>query len=189
MKAFRDSFILALPLLLWLPGAGAQAAEYRRVDLAGSHIRFTSRQMGVPVDGAFRKFDASLAFDPEAPARARGQLRIDLASIDTGNREANEEVVGAQWFDVKRHPHAQFEMRQIQPLGAGRFQVSGVMSIKGSSQPLAFSSAFKASGNQAVMEGAFVLKRLDFRVGEGIWGDVGVVANEVTVQFHLVLAE
>ncbi|MGH8832051.1 MAG: YceI family protein [Polaromonas sp.] len=187
MKAFRASFILAL--LLWLPGAGAQAAEYRRVDLAGSHIRFTSRQMGVPVDGAFRKFDASLAFDPEAPARARGQLRIDLASIDTGNREANEEVVGAQWFDVKRHPHAQFEMRQIQPLGGGRFQVSGVMSLKGSSQPLVFSSAFKASGKQAVMEGVFVLKRLDFRVGEGVWGDVGVVANEVTVQFHLVLAE
>lgn len=176
-----------LTVVLALSCACAQAAEYRRVDLAGSHIRFTSRQMGVPVDGAFHKFDASLAFDPEAPAAARGQLRIDLSSVDTGLREVNEEVVGAQWFDVRRHPEARFEMRQIQSQGAGRFQVSGVLSLKGASQPLVLNAVFKASGNQAVMEGAFVIKRLDFGIGGGIWGDVRVVANEVTVQFHLLL--
>ncbi|MFC5521840.1 YceI family protein [Polaromonas jejuensis] len=178
---------LVLPWLL-LPGTGVQATEYRQMDRTGSYIHFTSRQMGVPVDGEFRSFDASLAFNPEAPAQARGQLRIALSSIDTGLREANEEAVGAQWFDVKRHPEARFELRQIQPLGTGRFQVSGVMSIKGSSQPMAFGTLLKASGRQAVMEGSFVLKRLDFKVGEGLWGDVGVVANEVTVQFHLVLS-
>ncbi len=176
-----------LTVALLLSCACAQAAEYRRLDLAGSHIRFTSRQMGVPVDGAFRKFDASLAFDPEAPAAARGQLRIDLASVDTGNREVNEEVVGAQWFDVRRHPDARFEMRQIQSQGAGRFQVSGVLSLKGASQPLVMNTVLKASGSQAVMEGSFVIKRLDFGIGGGVWGDVRVVANEVTVQFHLVL--
>lgn len=176
-----------LAVALALSCACAQATEYRRVDLAGSHIRFTSRQMGVPVDGAFRKFDASLAFDPEATAAARGQLRIDLSSVDTGIREVNEEVVGAQWFDVRRHPEARFEMRQIQSQGAGRFQVSGVLSLKGVSQPLVLNAVLKASGNQAVMEGSFVIKRLDFGIGGGAWGDVRVVANEVTVQFHLVL--
>ena len=177
--------ILAAALALCC--AGAQAAEYRRVDPAASQIRFTSRQMGVPVDGAFRRFDASLAFDPEAPAAARGQLRIDLASIDTGNREVNEEVVSAPWFDVKRHPDARFELRQIQPRGAGRFEVSGVLSLKGASQPLVMNAMLKASGSQAVMEGSFVIRRLDFGIGGGVWGDVRVVANEVTVQFHLVL--
>lgn len=62
--------ISAMAAALLLSCACAQAAEYRRLDLATSHIRFTSRQMGVPVDGAFRKFDASLAFDPDAPAAA-----------------------------------------------------------------------------------------------------------------------
>ncbi|HEY3047232.1 MAG TPA: YceI family protein [Polaromonas sp.] len=178
--------ILAVALVLSC--VCAQAAEYRRVDLAGSNIRFTSRQMGVPVDGAFRTFDASLAFDPEAPTAASGQLRIDLSSVDIGIREVNEEVVGAQWFDVKRHPEARFEMRQIQPQGAGRFQVSGVLSLKGASQPLVLNAVLKASGKQAVMEGSFVIKRLDFGIGGGPWGDVRVVANEVTVQFHLVLS-
>ena len=177
-----------LAVLLALCCACAQAVEYRRVDLAGSHIRFTSRQMGVPVDGSFHRFDASLAFDPEAPAAARGQLRIDLSSVDIGLREVNEEVLGAQWFDVKRHPEARFEMRQIQPQGAGRFQVGGVLSLKGVSQPLVLNAQLKASSKQALMAGAFVIKRLDFGIGGGPWGDVGVVANEVTVQFQLLLA-
>ncbi len=175
-------------LTLLLASAGAQAAEYRRVDVAHSQIRFTSRQMGVPVDGVFRSFGASVTFDPAAPASARGQLRIALASVDTGNREANEEVAGAQWFDVQHHPSARFEMRQIQPLGAGRFEVSGILNLKGTSRPLLVDTTLQARGaNQAVMDGAFVLRRLDFGVGGGVWGDVGVVANEVTVQFHLVL--
>jgi len=177
-----------LVLALLLVGAGAQGAEYRHVDVTHSQIRFTSKQMGVPVDGVFHTFDADMAFDPQAPATARGQLRIALASIDTGNREASEEVIGAQWFDVKRYPMAQFEMRQLQPLGAGRFQISGVLSLKGVSRPLAVDATLKTSGaGQAVMDGSFVLKRLDFGVGGGVWDDVGVVANEVTVQFHLVL--
>ncbi|MDW5442438.1 YceI family protein [Polaromonas sp. SM01] len=177
----------ALAMVLLLACPGAQAVEYRQVDLAGSSLRFTSRQMGVPVDGTFRSFDASLVFDPEAPAAAKGQLRIKLASIDTGLREVDEEVSGAQWFDVKRYPEAYFEMRQLQPQGSGRFQVSGVLSLKGVSRPLVLSAQLKPGGQQAVLEGTLVIKRLDFGIGGGPWGDVGVVANEVTVQFHLVL--
>ncbi len=181
MKAFT----VAVALLI--SSACIQAAEYRRVDLAASRITFTSRQMGVPVEGAFRKFDASVALDPAVPAAARGQLRIDLASIDIGVREVNEEATGAQWFDVKRHPDARFDMRQIQAQGGGRFQVSGTLTIKGVAQPVVMETVLKPGTNHAVMEGSFVIKRLDFGIGGGVWGDVKVVANEVTVQFQLVL--
>lgn len=177
----------AVAAALLLSCACVQATEYRRLDLAGSHIRFTSRQMGVPVDGAFRKFDASLAFDPDVPAAARGQLRIDLSSVDTGLREVNDEVMSVQWFDVRRHPDARFEMRQIQSQGGGRFQVNGVLSIRGISQPVIVNTVLKTHAKQAVMEGTFVMKRLDFGIGGGTWGDVRIVANEVTVQFQLVL--
>ncbi|HYW57366.1 MAG TPA: YceI family protein [Polaromonas sp.] len=174
-------------LALLISSASIEAAEYRRVDLGASRITFTSRQMGVAVDGAFRKFDASVALDPAAPAAARGQLRIDLASIDTGVREVNEEVTGTQWFDVKSHPEARFDMRQIQPQGGGRFQVNGTLTIKGIAQPVVMEAMLKPGANQAVMDGSFVIKRLDYGIGGGVWGDVKVVANEVTVQFQLVL--
>jgi len=41
-------------------------------------------------------------------------------------------------------------------------------------------------GNQAVINGAFTLKRLDYGIGGGDWGDTSIVADEVEVKIHLV---
>ena len=35
--------------------------------------------------------------------------------------------------------------------------------------------------------GAFVIKRLDFKIGEGDWSDTSMVANDVQVRFKLAL--
>ena len=43
-------------------------------------------------------------------------------------------------------------------------------------------------GVPAVFEGAFVLKRADYGIGEGMWADFGTVANEVQIKFRLVAA-
>jgi len=40
---------------------------------------------------------------------------------------------------------------------------------------------------ETVAVGSFVIKRLDFRIGEGDWSDVSVVANDVQVRLRLVL--
>ena len=44
----------------------------------------------------------------------------------------------------------------------------------------------KQDATGASFDGGFVLKRLDFAIGEGPWSDVGTVANEVQIKFHLV---
>jgi polyisoprenoid-binding protein YceI len=43
-----------------------------------------------------------------------------------------------------------------------------------------------AAGN-AVAEGQFTIKRLDFNVGDGQWADPSVVADEVLVRVRMVL--
>jgi polyisoprenoid-binding protein YceI len=43
-----------------------------------------------------------------------------------------------------------------------------------------------AAGN-AVAEGQFTLKRLDFKIGEGVWSDTDAVANDVVVRVRMVL--
>jgi hypothetical protein len=37
-----------------------------------------------------------------------------------------------------------------------------------------------------VFEGGFVLKRLEYGIGEGTWGDPSVVADEVRVGYSIV---
>jgi len=46
--------------------ANAAQAEQKLLP-AQSEIGFVSKQMGVPVEGRFKKFDAQIAFDPKKP--------------------------------------------------------------------------------------------------------------------------
>jgi polyisoprenoid-binding protein YceI len=47
--------------------------------------------------------------------------------------------------------------------------------------------AITQSGATSTASGSFVIKRLDFKIGEQEWADTTVVANDVTVKFKLAL--
>lgn len=180
---WRHSFVLgALATAL----SGAQAIEFNQLQPNKSALAFVSKQMNVPVEGQFRSFRSKLAFDPAKPAAARAELEIDLASIDAGSKDANDEVASKAWFDTKAFPVAKFVSTSFKPLGGNRFEVSGKMTIKGRTQDLTTPVTLRQEGNSATFEGSLVLKRADYAIGEGMWADFGTVANEVQVKFRLV---
>ncbi|MGE5489893.1 MAG: YceI family protein [Actinomycetota bacterium] len=168
--------------------ANAHSAEFGQILADKSNLTFISKQMGVPVEGRFRKFNAALAFDPAKPAQANAKMDVDLSSIDAGSKDANDEVAGKSWFNVKLFPTASFVSTGVKPLGGDRYEVAGKLTIKGKSQDVVAPATFKQEGGNGVFDGGFVLKRLDFAIGEGPWSDVGTVANEVQIRFHLVAA-
>ncbi len=164
------------------------AGTYSRVIPEKSALAFVSQQMGVSVDGRFTRFSATLDFDPSRPEAGRATLDIDLASIDAGGPEANDEVKGRNWFDVKQNPVAKFVSGSVKPLGNNRFEVRGQMTIKGRTREVAAPFTLKADAAGAVIEGGFPLKRLDYGIGTGAWGDTSVVADEVQIRFRLAVA-
>ncbi|EXI82271.1 MAG: hypothetical protein AW10_00719 [Candidatus Accumulibacter appositus] len=178
---------LILTTLLVASGA-AHAVEFTQFQADKSTLQFVSKQMGVAVDGHFKKFSATLAFDPAKPAAATARLELDLASIDAGSADADGEVVGKPWFNVKQFPTATFLSTAIRPLGGDKFELVGKLTIKGKTQDVSAPLSFRQEGGNGVFAGAFVLKRLDFGVGDGIWSDVSAVANEVQIKFHIVAA-
>lgn len=180
------STVIAAGLALALPALAA--GSYSRVLPEKSSLAFVSQQMGVSVDGTFRKFAATLDFDPAKPEAGKATLDIELASIDAGGPEANDEVKGKNWFDVKQFPTARFVSTSVKPLGNNRYEVRGQMSIKGKTHEVAAPFTLKPEGAGAVLEGSFPLKRLDYGVGTGAWGDTSVVADEVQIRFRLAVA-
>lgn len=184
MNLFRVSAALALGGLL--ASAPALALEFNAVQPAASRLDFTVKQMGVPVDGKFRKFSARMKFDPARPEAAQAEMEIDLASIDAGSSEANEEVVGRQWFDVRNHPSARFVSTGLKALGGGRYELAGKLTIKGRTRDAVAPLTFKQEGNRGIFAGSLVIKRADFAIGEGPWADFATVANEIPVRFHIV---
>lgn len=167
--------------------ACAHATTFTKIDNTKSAIDFTFKQMGVAVDGNFKKFEASLSLDPEKVENAKGSISIELASINTGSKEGNEEVQGKNWFNIKNFPTARFELKSVKNLGNGRLSLTGDLNIKGKTKPITTEATLKTAGNSALLDGKFIFKRLDFTIGEGEWGDVDVVANDVTVRYKLVL--
>lgn len=177
--------LIVLAMLAALAAPAAHAVEYRTVLPAQSVVGFEFRQMGVPVKGGFKRFATEMAFDPARPEAARAKIEIDLASIDAGSPEADEESAGKLWFNRSMYPKATFVSKEVRALGNNRYELRGTLTLKGKPREMVIPVAYAPGKNSATFDGAFVLKRLDFGVGEGMWADVATVANEVQVKFRI----
>lgn len=178
------NLVIALTLLAAFPLA-AHAVEYKQIQTDKSTLGFGYKQMGVAMDGKFRKFATQLSFDPAKPASAKATFDVDLASIDTGSSEADQEVAGKQWFNTKAFPTARFVSSSVKALGGNKYEVTGKLTMKGRTQDVVAPVTFTPQGNQAAFDGSFSFKRVDFAIGEGPWAAFDTVANEIQVKFHL----
>ena len=170
--------------LLFVAG-NAGAVEFNQVLTDKSTVNFAYKQVGVPLEGKFKKFASQINFDPAKPEAASAKFDIDVASIDTGSDEGNEEVVDKEWFNAKTYPTARFVSTAVKPLGNNRYEVQGKLTIKGKTLPVSAPFTYKAAAATAVFDGAFAIKRLDYAIGEGEWKDVSTIANDIQIKFHI----
>jgi polyisoprenoid-binding protein YceI len=184
MKTFR-SFIPPLAAML-MAASGGIAAQNVLIDK--SEIRFVSKQMGVNVEGRFRKWKANMDFRPKELAKSKAEFEIELASIDLASEDSESEVRRTLWFDTAKYPVAKFASTGMKDLGGDRYEIAGTLTIKGTSKGIVVPVALgKDAAGNSVAEGQFTVKRLDFRIGEGLWADTDTVANEVQVRVRMVL--
>ena len=155
---------------------------------AQSEITFVSKQMGVPVDGRFKKFDAQIAFDPAKLAAANIAFTVDTGSATVGSPDSDSELPKATWFSVAKFPQASFQSSAVKSLGGGKFQITGKLTIKGNVKDLDFPVALTQAGGVTTVNGQFTLKRLAFKIGENEWADTSMVADDVQVKVKLALS-
>ncbi len=154
---------------------------------AGSEIVFTTKQMGVPVEGRFGRFSATIALDPKNVAASSVAFTIDTASARFGAAELDAEVGKPVWLSAAKFPQASFQSTAVKAAGPGRYEVAGKLTIKGSTQDVVVPVALQQNGTNGTASGSFVLKRLAFRIGEGEWADTSMLADDVNVRFKLAL--
>ncbi len=176
-------------LLVAAPSVAHAQPKPAQLVAAGSEIAFTTRQMGVPVEGRFGRFSAQIALDPRQPASGSVAFTIDTGSARFGSAELDAEVPKATWLNVAKFPQATFQSSAIKAAGPGRFEVAGTLTIKGAVREVVVPvQVAAAAGGNATASGSFTIKRLDFKVGEAEWADTSMLANDVQVRFRLVLA-
>jgi polyisoprenoid-binding protein YceI len=176
---------VALALLAVLPAVAQPKPA--QLNAAQSEIVFTTKQMGVPVEGRFGRFGATIQLDPKQPESGSVAFTIDTASARFGAPELDGEVGKTTWLASAKFPQASFQSTAIKAAGAGRFDVGGRLTIKGATQDLVVPVQLVQSGAKGTASGSFTIRRLAFKVGEGEWSDTSMLADEVAVRFKLVL--
>jgi polyisoprenoid-binding protein YceI len=164
---------------------GSVAFAQQKLVPAQSEIVFVSKQMGVPVEGRFKKFDAQIAFDPAKPEASKIAFTVDIASATMGVPESDAELPRPNWFNTAKFPQATFQSTAVKGLGGGKFEVSGKLSIKGASRDVVVPVALAQAGATTTVTGTLPLKRLAFKIGENEWADTSMVADDVQVKFKL----
>jgi polyisoprenoid-binding protein YceI len=176
-------------LLALLTVSAIAAAIPLKTDVAHSTIKAAFKQMDVPVEAPFRKFNAQIDYNPATPDAAKASVDIDVASLDVGEPEMNKEVAKKDWFNAAQFPKATFISSAIKGAGPGKLNVTGKLTIKGKTADVSFPLFVKAEGGKQVFEGALPIKRLAFNIGEGEWKDTSTVADEVVIKFRVIAAQ
>jgi polyisoprenoid-binding protein YceI len=163
------------------------ASAQQKIIPEKSSIRFVTKQMNVPVEGRFKRFDATVAFDPAKPEATKADFSVELGSIDLGSEEGETEAKRKGWLNIEAFPQARFVASSVKSLGGGKFEASGALTIKGISQNIVAPFTLTDAGGVRTVEGQFTLKRLQYKIGEGPWADTDTVADDVVVRFRFAL--
>jgi polyisoprenoid-binding protein YceI len=164
------------------------APVYVHADASLSTVSATIHRLDVPVAGRFTRFDAQIAFNPVHPNRAHARLSIDTASYDLGDRDANAQARGKNWFDSADYPHANFVSTSFVPAGGDRYSMTGRLTIRGRTQDVVVPVRVSHDGHNEVFDGSLPVKRLRFGVGQqASASEAAAIGDDVVIQFHLVV--
>ena len=185
MKILNTTSLLAFSVLV-LSYSGSALAQQKLIP-AQSEISFVTKQMGVPLEGHFKKFDAQISFDTAKPDAAKIAFTVDSGSATLGAPESDAELPKAAWFNVAKFPQASFHSSTVKALGGGKYQISGKLTIKGNVKDIDVPVALSQANGVTTASGQFALKRLNYKIGEGEWADTSMVADDVQVKFKFAI--
>ena len=164
------------------------------VDVAHTRIGVRARHaMVTTVRGAFTSFTGAAHLDTADPAASSVTLRIDAASIDTGNADRDAHLRSADFFDVETFPEVLFASTGVEQVDEDVYRVTGDLTIKDVTRPVSVDftlsgSAVDPFGNLRVgFEGALVLRRSDWQLTWNAALETGgvLVSDKIQIEFDV----
>ncbi len=174
--------------LLWAAGAPHVLAECWVLVPQTGKIVFTGTQAGAPVHGTFSEYAGRVCIHAGDPAASRIRVSVRTASVDTQLPELDKALRGPDFFNSARWPQAVFDSESVKPLGPGRYQVTGKLTLRDVTREISVPIRLTpAGGGDARLSGQWSLQRLDYHIGLGQWADTEWVGNRVEILFSVAL--
>jgi polyisoprenoid-binding protein YceI len=168
--------------------ADAAPVTHYTLDQAKSTLEFQFVQAGAQNKGKFTRFPVTLDFSPDNLATSKLDVVVETGSLDTGDKERDDTLKGADLLSVAKFPQARFTSTQITKTASG-YDAVGKLTLRGVSHdihvPFSFRTADEQGKPAGYLLGKTTIKRLDFGVGQGDWKSTEWVGNDVSVSYSL----
>ena len=184
MKRFVVAVVSCVALVAAAAAAG-NVAGYS-ADPQQSRLEFSGVQAGAEFKGVFHKFTAAVDFAPDALAGSRIDVQIDMASVDSLDKDRDTTIRGKDIFDVTHNATAHYVTKTISKTAAG-YAAVGSLTLRGVTKDVPIEFQFTPAAGGAKLAGSAKLNRLDFGVGQGDWKSTETIGDAVKINFSLVL--
>lgn len=121
----------------------AQPAGEYVLDKAHASVTWRVSHLGLSQYTArFDKMDGKLSLLPSTPVGSKVEFSIDATSINTGLAPFNKKLQGADYFDAEKNPAITFKSARIESAGAGKFKMTGDVTLRGVTKPVTWDVTF-----------------------------------------------
>ncbi|MGW6457860.1 YceI family protein [Streptomyces sp. NPDC055078] len=175
------------------PALSALTGEYS-IDPAHTSIGFTVRHaMVTNVRGSFGQHEGTLTLDGANPAASKAAIDVRIESIDTGIADRDGHLRSGEFFDAEQFPLMSFRSSTAEQLGGDKYRVTGDLTIKDVTRPLAIDLEFNGTatdpyGNQRVgFEGSAEILRSEWGLTWNAALETGgvMISDKVKLSFDI----
>ncbi|MFE9565241.1 YceI family protein [Streptomyces sp. NPDC006487] len=175
------------------PALAALTGDYV-IDASHSSIGFTVRHaMVTNVRGSFADHEGALHLDGADPSRSTASIDVKIASVDTGIGDRDGHLRSGDFFDAETFPLMTFRSTEAQQLGGDKYRITGELTIKDVTRPLAIDMEFGGAatdvyGNERVgFEGSAEILRSDWGLTWNAALETGgvMVSDKVKLTFDI----
>lgn len=128
----------------------------------GFSIKFKSADPS----GNFEEMSGTIFYDKSNPLKSKLELKIKVASINTGNGMRDKKAMTEEWFDQRQYPEITFVSSAMTKLESGDYQIDGTLTMKGVSEKVSIPASLTDNGDKIVFKGSFKVDRLIYGVGK-----------------------
>lgn len=155
--------------------------DHAKITWSLSHLGYSTYY------GQITDVTGEATLDPKDPAKIRLKVTIGTDSITGTNPKLDAHLKAPEFFDTAKFPSATFTATNVEPTSPTTARVTGDLTLRGVTKPVAFDATFNQAGVHPVdktytvgFDGRAVLKRSEF----GIDAYLPVLGDEVVLRLE-----
>jgi polyisoprenoid-binding protein YceI len=109
-----------------------------QLDPYHTQVEFSAKHLGMmTVRGHFAEVSSTADIDPDHPESSSVEVTISAASVRTNNSIRDNDLRSENFLQVDKFPTITFTSTSVKPSGPDRYTMTGDLTIKGNTRPVA----------------------------------------------------